>query len=186
MEFARLEDYPKYRIYINGDVIREYKNGKEKLLKPRLGTTGYYFVTLCNGVKQKHFKIHRLVAMLFIPNPDIKKEVDHINRVRTDNRLENLRWCCRSGQNLNRNFKDNNTGFPFISKSKNKSCKSGFEFSCDIRRNGNQVLHAGRAKLEGAIELVRQTLIDNMWVLDGYDMDKVNKIKEKYKLNENV
>ena len=135
MDFKRIEEFPKYRIYKNGYVIREYKNGKEKLLKHNLDTNGYYFVRLCNGSKPKRFKIHRLLAMLFIPNHDSNnKTVDHINRIRTDNRLDNLRWLDRSGQNLNKELKDNNTGYPFITKQKSKTCKSGFQFQCQTGR----------------------------------------------------
>lgn len=47
------------------------------------------------------YKIHRLVAETFIPNPDSKPQVDHINRNRSDNRLENLRWvdACENQRN---------------------------------------------------------------------------------------
>lgn len=185
MEFKRLEDFSKYKIYSNGDVYREWKS-KDVLMKQSLGTNGYYYVSLWHDSKRKLFCIHRLLAMLFIPNPYLKKEVDHINRVKTDNRLENLRWLDRGGQNLNRGLQENNTGYPFITKHINKSYKSGFCFNCSIRRNNKRVLNTGRAKLEDAVEIVRTFLLENMWVLDGYDMDKVNKIKNKYNLNENV
>lgn len=48
---------------------------------------------MCIGIGGKNFLVHRLIAETFIPNPCGKPTVDHINRVRTDNRVENLRWA---------------------------------------------------------------------------------------------
>ena len=72
-------------------------NGRASLLKGKLvvlthSLDGYLKVLLSKNGKQRSFKIHRLVAMAFIPNPEGKKFVDHINAIRDDNRVENLRW----------------------------------------------------------------------------------------------
>jgi len=56
-------------------------------------------------IRGTHFVVSRLVCETYIPNNDSKPTVDHINRVRDDNRLINLRWATYIEQNNNR--KDN-------------------------------------------------------------------------------
>lgn len=58
---------------------------------------GYYVIR----IKGHLFQVHRLVCEAFHPNPEDKPTVDHINRVRTDNRACNLRWATRHEQNEN-------------------------------------------------------------------------------------
>lgn len=58
--------------------------------------SGYLYVVLCINAVAKKFKVHRLVAVAFVPNPDGKPHIDHINAVRNDNRAVNLRWCTQS------------------------------------------------------------------------------------------
>lgn len=66
---------------------------KEKIRKPKIDKDGYCCVSLwIDGVSKEQF-IHRLVAQSFIPNPDNKPCIDHINTNKTDNRVENLKWC---------------------------------------------------------------------------------------------
>ena len=72
---------------------------KPKLLKQDLCKNNNLRVTLYNRTK-KRFLVHRVVAEAFIPNPYNKPEIDHINTIRTDNRVENLRWVTHT-ENMN-------------------------------------------------------------------------------------
>lgn len=74
-----------------------YSLKRKKFLKPCLSNTGYYVLALGG----KRYTLHRLIATLFIPNPQDKPCIDHINGDRTDNRVENLRWCTYKENNNN-------------------------------------------------------------------------------------
>lgn len=66
------------------------------LLIPSIHRNGYIKLTFCAGRKRKTVLAHRLVAMTFIPNPYNKPTIDHIDRNRQNNKVENLRWCTLS------------------------------------------------------------------------------------------
>lgn len=65
------------------------------ILKPAI-QQGYAHVTIYINKKGKRVKIHRLVANAFIPNPDNKPYVNHIDGIRSNNRVENLEWVTAS------------------------------------------------------------------------------------------
>ena len=76
--------------------IRSLKKGKIKLLKPYINNMGYAVLSLYANHKQKTYHVHKLVADTFLVRIDGKNYIDHINGIKTDNRIDNLRWCTLS------------------------------------------------------------------------------------------
>ena len=88
----------RYKISNLGNVLStgNYINGrkhKERLVKTRKNKGGYVTVCLYTGQIGRTCMLHRLIAEAFIPNPQNKPFIDHINTIRDDNRISNLRWC---------------------------------------------------------------------------------------------
>lgn len=64
-----------------------------KILKASSQKSGYLFVTLSKAGKTKPYRVHRLVAQAFIPNPNGWPQVSHKDEDVTNNKVENLEWC---------------------------------------------------------------------------------------------
>ena len=106
--FVDILGFPKYEINKLGHV-RSKKN--KYILKSRICTTGYEIVDMRNNSGKYCLKIHRLLALTFIDNSLNKKYVDHIDRNKTNNSLDNLRWVTSSENNTNTKIKStNNSG----------------------------------------------------------------------------
>ena len=82
-----------------------YKNGRRKLIKGRIlrqynDGRGYMQVSVSVNGKRITLKVHRIVAVCFIPNPNGYPEVNHIDCDRSNNRVDNLEWCTSQYKSL--------------------------------------------------------------------------------------
>jgi hypothetical protein len=91
-----IQDCYKYEISNLGRV-KNIKTGK--YLKSKIRQDGYENITLYINNKPKTFKTHRLIAQAFIPNPENKPTVNHIDRNKSNNSISNLEWATMSEQN---------------------------------------------------------------------------------------
>ncbi len=150
--WKEIEGYSDYQVSNLGRV-KSCKFGKEKILS--LGNDGRYLqAQLRKDNKKKVFLLHRLIAIAFIPNPDNLPYIDHINRVKTDNRIENLRWVTPSENNLNQHDRVNATGHKHISR-----CRPGYLVR--IQRNNSILFSKYFPTLEEAI-VERNKFIDTL------------------------
>ena len=94
MSQKSLDNYSKYLISETGKIYSLFSN---KVLTPTLEPNiGYYRVKMVSDDgEKKTFLVHRLVALAFIPNPDNKAEVNHIDGDRLNNDVSNLEWVTR-------------------------------------------------------------------------------------------
>ena len=92
--------FEKYLIYEDGRVWSG--KGKGMFMKHRVDRYGYLQVCLWKDRKVKCMRVHRLIALHYIPNPENKPEVDHFDNNRQNNNISNLRWVSRSENNRNR------------------------------------------------------------------------------------
>lgn len=96
--WKEIEGFDNYQISNLGRV----KNIKfDRYVKPLVGNRGYVHVNLYKDGKIKRLSLHRLIAIAFIPNPENKPCIDHINTDRSDNRIDNLRWATQKENHNN-------------------------------------------------------------------------------------
>lgn len=120
--------YPHYKISENGELFSQYQH---RFLKPKIDKYGYKVYGLTEDGRLHHVTAHRLVATTYIPNPNRLPCVNHINEIKTDNRIENLEWTSWEG-NANHGTRNERV-------SKTKSTKPVIQTLPD----GKEVRHKG-------------------------------------------
>jgi len=150
----------RYRVSNLGRIKSLVRSGSgartvDGFLRPPCGS-GYARVFFCKNSVMTQLSVHRLVAIAFVPNPQNKPCVDHINGDKLDNRAENLRWCTHSENSANaKTSKLNTSGIKGISLTKNKHQNAQYwEASVKIKGVRHRVLFPLDEK-EKAIEWIQ-------------------------------
>ena len=108
-EWGHIQNYTNYQISNHGRVKNDKTN---RILKNQIDNLGYEIIQLRNDNLSKSHRIHNLVANVFIPNPENKPCIDHIDNDKQNNNVNNLRWATKSENQHNRKLSCNNaSGF---------------------------------------------------------------------------
>jgi hypothetical protein len=137
-EYKVIKDFENYEISNLGN-IRNTTTGKIK--RTPINRNGYFTVKLNKSNKGTTFKIHRLIALAFIPNPENKECVDHIDRNKLNNSIFNLRWATKSENCINKKVMSNN-----------KSSVSGVCYYAKMKKWRVNIIINGRQKHIGYYE----------------------------------
>lgn len=137
-------DIPGYEgLYQVSDCGRIARGQRIKI--PHTDRGGYLTVWLSKDSKQKNYKVHRLVAQAFIPNPEGKRTVNHIDGNKQNNNLFNLEWATHS-ENINH---ANRTGLRTVTDAQREAARMNGRKTCDQNRQRKPVFCTiGKTELE--------------------------------------
>jgi len=152
-KIGKVDGFSRYTICGDGNVINDKK--KTALKGSLKSTNGYKQYKLLNDDgKQKMMLCHRLVALAFIPNPEQKQMVDHIDRNKFNNHISNLRWSTNSENQINtpmRKRKNEGDGYRHITQE--TVCGNQY-YRIQIKRRGKHILNKPCRKDEYTLEQV--------------------------------
>ena len=162
---TEIKGYEDYTIYRDGKV---FNTKFDRFLNPCLRKDGYLQVCLSKNGKAKSFGLHQLLALAYIPNPENKPTVDHIDINPSNNNLSNLRWATQSEQLENQNaygeIKHKLISYLYKNKGKHKYYR--------IQKEGyfNKMLNVEKYTLKDAVDLRRSFLM--YYKLEAIPQDK--------------
>jgi hypothetical protein len=169
-----INNYPNYNVSNLGNI----KNIKTNKLLKILCKDGYNNISLKHNELKKSFKIHRLVALAFIENPENKSDVNHKDKNKLNNHVSNLEWMTRKENNIHR-CKDliitTNKNKPIYRIDKNtdeilekyNSIEDAavWAFNNELTKN----THNGRNAIGNCITGLSKISYGFKWILEPYD-----------------
>jgi len=180
-DFITIKNFSRYEINQKGEIYNKSTNFQ---LKGTLVKAGYIKVHIINDTtgKAQILFLHRLVAETFLENPNDYDEIDHIDNNKTNNNVENLRWCTRSQNATNReNYSRNKKGAPekkfkFVSWEKRAKKWRG-----TIRING-KLKHIGMSDNDEEMYIMCLKVLNNIFKDNEFLSNQVQKDLKKYNI----
>lgn len=152
MELKQIKGFTKYYVGNDGYMYKDCGGTRGmKRLKGMPNSGGYRAIVMVENGRKERYLIHRLVAMYFIPNPENKPYVDHIDTNRENNAVENLRWATAKENSCNPlsvehsvSSQRKHNGTPIICK------KEGIEIHFDDQYIASQYFKCGMRDINKA------------------------------------
>ena len=143
--WKQITDFPNYHVSSFGNIKNIITNTQLKL---SINASGYNRCILCKNTKNKTFMVHRLVALIFLNNPEEKPTVDHIDRNRQNNYINNLKWATYKEQNINKNIPKRNYGNTFTICRIDKNTNQNLEIYNSLRCASEWVIKNNLSKIK--------------------------------------
>lgn len=144
MEWRLISELPKNQYYIseNGD-FKRVGRGKDKIYKQKLTNAGYRYVHVWKDGKTVPVRIARMVGKYFIPNPENKPQINHIDGNKLNNHYINLEWVTRR-ENLDHAMKSGFIGALNPNRSTFKKSVGQYDISGNLLKKYKSMSDAAR------------------------------------------
>ena len=162
---------------------RVRNNKTNKIVKGSINSEGYLNLDYRLDGTRHYKKIHRLIAVAFIPNPEDKPLIDHIDNNRTNNNAYNLRWCTSSENQQNRCVNYNNsTGTKGVYFRKDaKDTEDNLNWRAMIMHNGKSI-KLGSFKTKEEALYARKKKANELFGLFVHSIEKMEEVIVELKM----